>query len=210
MRAQDTGIYPSQEVVGRPHRRKSNRAVYISGDGGFSLPQDPHPLNCFILMPNTASPQAQLIYELGRGFGEKNLDIVAKTFHRDSRHIAYPRSLNIPEQSAQEYLDFVGERIRDWTDVEQVGRWIARVCFAAAKHPPQPNIEIVADIPGKVVAHVRISLNVLNYATSDHSTAHLIDLLQGQDCIRGFHHLRVDAHRTHRYRRRREPEDEEG
>lgn len=50
-----------------------------------------------------------------------------------------------------------------------------------------------------ISAHVRISLNSLSCTASNHLTAHPIGLLQGQGCIRDFHHPRVDAHCTHRY-----------
>jgi hypothetical protein len=104
-------------------RRALGRTVYIWGLGVWFTPGSlkKPTSDYFIPMSNAPSPQAQLIYELGRGFRERNLDIVAKIFHRDSRHVAYPRSLNIPEQSVQEYIDFVGKRIRYWTEVEQVG-----------------------------------------------------------------------------------------
>jgi len=57
------------------------------------------------------SPQVKLIHKLSRGFKEKNMDLVAETFHKDSRHITYPKTPNIPEKSRKEYLDYVGDRI---------------------------------------------------------------------------------------------------
>lgn len=39
------------------------------------------------------------------------MDLVAETFHKDSRHITYPKTPNIPEKSRKEYLDYVGDRI---------------------------------------------------------------------------------------------------
>ena len=48
------------------------------------------------------------------------MDLIAKTFHKDFRHIVYPKSLNIPEQSRKEYLDYIEKRISHWVEAGSV------------------------------------------------------------------------------------------
>jgi hypothetical protein len=54
------------------------------------------------------SPQLQLIYEWVEGFKTKDVNHLAKYLHKDHRRITYPRSLNIPEQTKDEWLEHVG------------------------------------------------------------------------------------------------------
>ena len=62
-------------------------------------------------MSNTDSPQVKLHHSISRAFVEMDLDSVAKNLHKDYRHITYPESLNIPERSRKEYLDYTEGRM---------------------------------------------------------------------------------------------------
>ena len=55
-----------------------------------------------------------------KAFGEMDLDSIAKVFHKDFRHITYPKSLNIPERSRKEYLDYTEGRMSRWVEIGSV------------------------------------------------------------------------------------------
>jgi len=67
-------------------------------------------------LPSTDSPQIQLMYEWNRGFETKDLGLIAKALHKDYRHISYPRSLGLPEQNKEEWLEFLGRDFDHWVD----------------------------------------------------------------------------------------------
>ena len=51
------------------------------------------------------SPQVKLVHEMGRGFRTRDLDLLAKSFHKDFRYVPYPKSLEKPEQTREEYFE---------------------------------------------------------------------------------------------------------
>ena len=64
---------------------------------------------------NSDSPQVKLFRESGLGFETRNLDLIAKTLHKDFRYIAYPRSLGHPEQTREQWLERCAGIIGVWT-----------------------------------------------------------------------------------------------
>ena len=51
------------------------------------------------------SPQAKLLFECSQALQAKDLDFIAKYFHKDFRVVSHPRSLGIPEQTKEEWLE---------------------------------------------------------------------------------------------------------
>lgn len=64
------------------------------------------------------SPQLKLILEWGKGFKSNDPDLIAKTLHKDFRHVTYPRSLNRPEETKEEWLGRLAGIIGLWTHTE--------------------------------------------------------------------------------------------
>ena len=102
------------------------------------------------------SPQVKLIREWSQGFQKKDLGILATALHKDFRQVTYPRSLNQPDKTKEEWLGHIAGVISLWTDVEASYLAAARTPPPAAKSLSQETIHSVIDAPGKVVAHVRI------------------------------------------------------
>jgi len=67
---------------------------------------------------STNSPQVKLMHGWGQGFKKRDLDLIAKCLHKDYRHTTYPRSLNKPEQTREEWLQQFAGIISLWTDLE--------------------------------------------------------------------------------------------
>jgi len=63
---------------------------------------------------NSESPQAKVMQEWGQGFVQRDLDLITKHMHKDYRHITYPQSLGIPEQSREDYLGHMGKVMSFW------------------------------------------------------------------------------------------------
>ena len=58
--------------------------------------------NPFIPMSDLGSsdsPQVKLTHEWAQTFKTKDIDLIAKTLHKDYRQITYPRSLGRPEDN---------------------------------------------------------------------------------------------------------------
>ena len=62
------------------------------------------------------SPQVKLMYEWGQAFVKMDVDLIAKCLHKDYRHIRYPESLGLSEETREEYLKHMAEIISLWTD----------------------------------------------------------------------------------------------
>jgi hypothetical protein len=69
---------------------------------------------------NSDSPQVKLVHECRLGFGTRSLDRIAKTLHKDYRHVAYPKSLGKPERTKEEWLEHLAEIISLWTADSEV------------------------------------------------------------------------------------------
>ena len=67
-------------------------------------------------LANSDSPQIKLIQEWGLAFDKKNLDLIAKTLHKDYRHTTYPQSLGKPEKTRKEWLEHIAGVIGLWTE----------------------------------------------------------------------------------------------
>ena len=63
----------------------------------YSDPQRNPSTTRFTTMSGSDSPQVQLMKEWNKAFEKKDLDGIAKSLHKDYRHIPYPRSLGLPE-----------------------------------------------------------------------------------------------------------------
>ena len=103
------------------------------------------------------SPQIKLIRECSRGFQTRDPNLIAKALHKDFRNVPYPRSLGWPEQTKEEFLEQYVGMSSLWAadpEVSYIGYSIGP--FAATKSLPQPTYRFIADVPGKVVVHVRI------------------------------------------------------
>lgn len=77
--------------------------------------------NHFVPMSNpesTDSPQVKLLLEWDEGFQKKDLALISKPLHKDFRHITYPRSLNKPVQTREQWLEYIKGVINLWTDRE--------------------------------------------------------------------------------------------
>ena len=66
----------------------------------------------------TDSPQVKLILDWAEGFKKGDKDYIAKHLHKDHRRITYPRSLNRPELTKEEWLARAEEILKCWTAVD--------------------------------------------------------------------------------------------
>jgi hypothetical protein len=67
------------------------------------------------------SPQVRLVRECCRGFQTRDLDLAAKSLHKDFRYVPYPKSLGRPEQTKEEWLEQYAKIISLWTADSEVG-----------------------------------------------------------------------------------------
>jgi len=67
---------------------------------------------------NSGSPQVKLMREWGQGFEKRDLELIAKALHKDYRHTTYPRSLGMPEETREEWLERFAGVIGLWTDLK--------------------------------------------------------------------------------------------
>ena len=56
-------------------------------------------------LENSGSPQLKFVHEWRQAFDKEDLSLVAKSLHKDYRHITYPRSIGKPEQTREEWLE---------------------------------------------------------------------------------------------------------
>jgi hypothetical protein len=108
--------------------------------------------------PETSdSPQVKFFLECSRGYQKKDLDVIAKSLHKDCRYVAYPRSLGRPDQTKEEWLEQWAGILSLWTGELEVVTVVApQPPFAATKSLPQHTFRFIVDIPGKLIVHVRI------------------------------------------------------
>jgi len=83
---------------------------------------------------NPETPQLKLVSEWNVGFKEKNLDILAKSLHKDFRRYTYPRSLGQPVQTKEEWFGHLAKVIDITSEFEQT-------------------LHSVIEAPGKVIIH---------------------------------------------------------
>lgn len=69
-------------------------------------------------MSDSESSQVKLMHEWGHGFVKMDVNIVAKHLHKDYRHIRYPKSLGLPDETRAEYLQNMAKVISIWIDNE--------------------------------------------------------------------------------------------
>ena len=69
----------------------------------------------------TDSPQVRLLHACLEGIKKKNMAHVAKYLHKDHLRITYPRSVEKPEQTKEEYLHHSAELLSLLTEIEVCG-----------------------------------------------------------------------------------------
>ena len=67
---------------------------------------------------NFDSSQVKLMHEWDQGFEKKDPSLIAKSLHKDYRHTLYPRSLGKPEQTREQWLEYIAGVVSLWTDRE--------------------------------------------------------------------------------------------
>jgi hypothetical protein len=106
---------------------------------------------------NSDSPQLKLFQECGRGFKTRDLDLIAKTLHKDFRYAPYPKSLGKPEETREEWLEHRARMFSLWAADLEVGYiGYSSDPFPATKSLSQKTSRVITDTPGKVVVHVRV------------------------------------------------------
>jgi hypothetical protein len=103
------------------------------------------------------SPQTKLLFECSQALQAKDLDFIAKYFHKDFRVVSYPRSLGIPEQTKEEWLErwagITSLLVGDF-DVSYIG--CLQIPLAVTEFLSQHDIRLVSNTPGRIIYHVRI------------------------------------------------------
>ena len=121
-------------------------------------------------MSDPNSPQVKFLYEYLQAVQRRDLDHLAKCFHKDYRNTRYPRSLGMPERNKEEHLEYVAGTFNTWTEFEvnYIGRyWIP---LAVAESPLQHTIHSITDTPGKIIYHVCIPDVQINIAFNQPGT----------------------------------------
>ena len=127
-------MHPTAFRPGSPARNSgSERVPFITlrPEAGFtSLSSDQNsPSNYLVQMScsETAdSPQIRLLHSFIDGMTKRDVDLVAKTFHKDFRRAVYPRSLNAPEYNKEKWLQELTEIFGVLTEdgkVSHIGCW---------------------------------------------------------------------------------------
>lgn len=75
-----------------------------------------------MLFPETSnSPQIKLLHSICEGIHTRNIELVAKTLHKDLLRTTYPRSLGVPEYDKEEWLQKLRELFEIWTENPEAG-----------------------------------------------------------------------------------------
>ena len=74
--------------------------------------------NRSIPMSDPNSPQLKYIHEWLQAIQARDLEHLGKCLPKDYRHTYYPRSLGKPEQTKEEYLEYVAGFFNLWTEFE--------------------------------------------------------------------------------------------
>ena len=155
------------------------------------------------------SPQVKFILEWLEVIRRKDLDNIAKPLPKDYRNIVYPRSLGRPEQTKEEYLEYVAELFNLWTEFE--------VCYISRYGPPFPWLSSPRSSPSIPSLTPQARSSITFVSPTLRPILHLLNLgpcstghLQGENHSRGRDKPRIGLRQTHRHRRRREPEDQGG
>lgn len=107
-------------------------------------------------VPKTSdSPQIKLFHLISEGMNTRNIDLVAKTLHKDLRRAIYPRSLGIPDYNKEEFLQKLQELFDIWTENPKAGG-IDRECRTLSKSLLQVTFHSFVESPETLVYHVCI------------------------------------------------------
>ena len=71
-----------------------------------------------VSMSDLDSPQVKYIHEWLQAIQTKDLDHLAKCLPKDYRHTYYPRSLGKPEQTKEEFLEYIAGLYSIWPEFE--------------------------------------------------------------------------------------------
>ena len=76
------------------------------------------------------SPQVKFIDEWLQAFDARDMDRIAKCLHKDYRNIMYPRSLGKPEETKEEWLEYMAGIFNLWTErkVRCLNRYWVPLC----------------------------------------------------------------------------------
>ena len=69
-------------------------------------------------MSSSGSPQAKLVREWLEAFERMDIELLTKPLHENFRYATYPRSLNMPEQTRDEWRSQIAATISFWTHMD--------------------------------------------------------------------------------------------
>lgn len=69
-------------------------------------------------MSSTDSPQAKLMSKWHEGFQTMNAETLKETLHDNFTYATFPRSLQAPEQTKEQWCEQIGKIIGMWTSME--------------------------------------------------------------------------------------------
>lgn len=156
---------------------------------------------------NPASAQLKVMQEWRRGFQTKDMDLIAKFLHKDYRHRTYPQSLGMPEQTKEEWLEFLARDFDHWTDAQaSLTRYSSNL----------PSLELTCShsrpsIPSRRLrARSSFTFVVQNFRLIPHLLTWPAFLVhhQGENHTRVWGDPRIDHHRANCYRWRRQSENQ--
>ena len=106
-------------------------------------------------MSSSGSPQAKLVREWLEAFERMDIELLTKPLHVDFRYATYPRSLNMPEQTRDEWRLQIAATISFWTHMD-ASLSPNRPLNSSLTHSPQRTVHSITEAPGKVILHVCI------------------------------------------------------
>ena len=105
---------------------------------------------------NLNSPQIKLLVDWNQGFQQLNADILAKYLHKDFRCLVYPGTVGEREQNKELWVQGL-TLIFGFSNEIDVGY---TSCYSKplspAKFALQTTVISIIEVPGIIVAHVRI------------------------------------------------------
>ena len=69
-------------------------------------------------LKSSDSPQVKFVHEWNQAVRNGDLDFLAKSIPKDYRNTFYPRSLGVPDQTKEEFLEYIGGFFNLWTEWE--------------------------------------------------------------------------------------------
>ena len=91
---------------------------------------------------------------------------IGKCLHKDYRNTMYPRSLGKPEQTKEEWPEYVVGLFNLWTERKVSYLNCYWFLFVVAEFLPYLTVHSITDAPGKVIFHIRIPEVRINTAST--------------------------------------------